>query len=68
MPNSENKIIISCFNCGAELVCGAINGDATCWCDSLPNIMPLNKEATSCYCQACLEKVMQEKAMPKVKS
>ena len=60
--NDENaKATISCFQCGAELVCGAVNGDTTCWCDSLPKIMPLNEEATSCYCRECLEKVMQEK-------
>ena len=65
MPNPENKSTLSCFQCGAELLCGAVNGDATCWCDSLPNIMPLNEEATSCYCQKCLEKVMQEKSRQK---
>ena len=59
MNSPKEKPTISCFQCGAELVCGAVNGDATCWCDSLPNIMPLNEEATSCYCQACLEKVMK---------
>lgn len=61
MPNPEKKITISCFNCGTELICGAENGDPTCWCDNLPNIMPLNAEANSCYCQACLEKELQKK-------
>jgi hypothetical protein len=61
MPNPENKSTISCFNCGAELVCGALNGDASCWCVNLPNIMPLNADATSCYCQICLEKKLQKK-------
>jgi hypothetical protein len=61
MKDTKPKPTIACFQCGTELVCGAANGDATCWCDSLANIMPLNKEAASCYCQACLEKVMQEK-------
>lgn len=61
MENENAKPTISCFNCGAELVCGAVNGDETCWCDSLPNIMPLNEQATSCYCRECLEKVLEEK-------
>lgn len=61
MPNSEKKTTISCFKCGAELVCGAVNGDATCWCDSLPNIMPLNEESMSCYCRDCLEKELLKK-------
>jgi hypothetical protein len=58
MKDENAKAIIFCFQCGAELVCGAVNGDATCWCDSLPNIMPLNEEATSCYCRDCLENLL----------
>ncbi|KAA9325390.1 cysteine-rich CWC family protein [Adhaeribacter soli] len=61
MKDENAKSTISCFQCGAELICGAVNGDATCWCDSLPNIMPLNQEAASCYCQTCLEKELQKK-------
>jgi hypothetical protein len=64
MPNSEKKPTISCFQCGAVLVCGAVNGDATCWCDSLPNNMPLNEKATSCYCRTCLEQILEKKIKP----
>lgn len=61
MKSENAKATISCFQCGSDLVCGAVNGDATCWCDGLPNIMPLNPKATSCYCQNCLEKALQKK-------
>ncbi|MFC5270548.1 cysteine-rich CWC family protein [Adhaeribacter terreus] len=61
MPNPENKPTIPCYKCGTGLLCGAVNGDAICWCDSLPNIMPLNEDATSCYCKSCLEKELQKK-------
>ncbi|MBK0404468.1 hypothetical protein I5M27_15825 [Adhaeribacter sp. BT258] len=60
MKDENAKTTISCFHCGAVLVCGAINGDAICWCDSLPNLMPLNEKTTSCYCQECLEKELQK--------
>jgi len=61
MKEETAKPTISCFNCGAALVCGAVNGDAICWCDNLPNVMPLNEKAASCYCRECLEKMMNEK-------
>ncbi|HSI90883.1 MAG TPA: hypothetical protein VK927_07170 [Adhaeribacter sp.] len=61
MQNPQKKPTIFCFQCGAELVCGAMTGAVTCWCDRLPNVMPLNEAAGSCFCQDCLEKIIAEK-------
>lgn len=60
METPEKPLItISCFKCGEALVCGAVNGNETCWCAALPHRMPLDKKATSCYCLECLEKTLQ---------
>jgi predicted Fe-S protein YdhL (DUF1289 family) len=48
-----------CGQCGDALVCGPLEPGGDCWCDRLPNIMPLQPEADSCLCPACLEQAIQ---------
>jgi hypothetical protein len=44
-----------CERCGAAFRCGAIAGDATCWCASLP-ALPVERLLADarCLCPACL--------------
>jgi hypothetical protein len=44
-----------CERCGAAFRCGALAGDAACWCASLP-ALPLGKlrPGARCLCRACL--------------
>lgn len=55
-------VTIFCLKCGEALFCGAVNGSETCWCDALPNVMPVSEEAASCYCKACLEEILKVKS------
>ncbi|WP_277189506.1 cysteine-rich CWC family protein [Caballeronia sp. BR00000012568055] len=47
-----------CERCGAAFHCGAIAGDATCWCASLPALgiecIERLKPDARCLCPACL--------------
>jgi hypothetical protein len=45
-----------CPECQTEFGCYT----SQCWCDKLPNIVPLDPDR-SCLCQACLEKVIDKK-------
>jgi hypothetical protein len=44
-----------CERCGATFRCGALAGDASCWCASLP-ALPLDRlrPGIRCLCPACL--------------
>ena len=54
------EIISHCANCGTSLFCGAVNGNAECWCMELPRVMPIDENA-SCFCKNCLEKEIENK-------
>lgn len=43
----------NCSFCGAAFSCGADSGQ-TCWCASLPNVMPYPSKS-DCLCPACLK-------------
>lgn len=50
-----------CPECGAEFRCGAVAGEATCWCFDLPNVIPLDQigddqQPAGCLCPECLQK------------
>jgi len=45
-----------CPECKAGFGCFT----SECWCDELPNIVPLDP-GRSCLCPACLEKVIDQK-------
>lgn len=64
--NSKNQhTVISCKRCGAKFNCGSNGNNSECWCHDLPNTMALTKEAKSsedCYCQQCLEEIINEKS------
>lgn len=46
-----------CPACNTEFEC-ITNGDEPCWCEKLPNIVPL--DSSSCLCPACLEIKIKE--------
>ena len=52
--------IMNCISCQAPFKCESQQG--SCWCFSLPNILPLTKDA-NCLCKACLiDKINDELA------
>lgn len=54
-----------CPRCNSTFSCGANTGK--CWCCELPNIMPLDDTATSCYCPKCLTELIKEQKKPMLK-
>ena len=42
-----------CSACGADLVCGPADGEAECWCEALPKILPFT--GADCLCPKCAE-------------
>ena len=56
----------ACPACGKPAECGMAKGEPTCWCFELPPVMPMPPSATEarCYCRACLEKLVGERATP----
>lgn len=48
-----------CGQCGDDLFCGPEEPGGDCWCDRLPNIMPLQAEIDSCLCANCLQQAIQ---------
>jgi hypothetical protein len=46
----------SCERCSSEFSCFT----SDCWCNELPNIMPLD-EKRGCLCPVCLEEVISQK-------
>ncbi|MBI4741187.1 MAG: cysteine-rich CWC family protein [Betaproteobacteria bacterium] len=43
-----------CPGCGQSFTCGAVNGDARCWCMEQPSGVFEPSAGASCYCPACL--------------
>ncbi len=54
MKQMTNK---TCPQCGTEFTCNVTNGDATCWCFDLPNVIILDAidPPTDCLCPTCLQ-------------
>ena len=50
MPNGQK----SCSRCGLAFTCGLAAGESSCWCASLPRIMPVDGTA-DCLCPGCLQ-------------
>jgi hypothetical protein len=34
------------------------NGDESCWCFELPHALPVSRSDAHCFCQACLERLI----------
>ena len=52
--------IMNCISCQAPFKCESQQG--SCWCFSLPNILPVTKDV-NCLCKACLiDKINDELA------
>jgi hypothetical protein len=48
----------TCPQCGAAMRCGAVSGDATCWCFDLPRVIAVPTPQASCLCPACLQQLI----------
>ncbi|MFA6456568.1 MAG: cysteine-rich CWC family protein [Bacteroidota bacterium] len=52
-----------CSHCGAHFECGAKAGKETCWCFSLPPVVPQEND-DRCLCPTCLNdriRLLQER-------
>jgi Cysteine-rich CWC len=51
-----NGAATRCARCGAPMHCGALAGDARCWCMTVP-ALPAEalRAGLGCLCRACLE-------------
>jgi len=47
-----------CDQCGTGFSCYTSN----CWCDTLPNIVPLDPDK-GCLCPACLQALIEQKTI-----
>ena len=56
-PKESNS---KCSSCMRHFNCDVANGCTSCWCMSLPHVLPINLDA-KCLCRECLEKMMAEK-------
>jgi predicted Fe-S protein YdhL (DUF1289 family) len=43
-----------CQRCGDTFRCGIGDGEESCWCARLPNVMPMAEDGGDCLCPACL--------------
>ena len=59
---NQQKPNIECSQCGAAFRCGATAGEKSCWCASLPKVMPVPKEgeAQGCLCPDCLKSLIEK--------
>ena len=51
-----------CPGCGTAFDCGAIAGLQTCWCMEKPTGFLAMEAGSSCYCPACLDKLISEQS------
>lgn len=52
----------TCPRCGADNRCG-FGGDRPCWCAAgFEPLLPLPGAAASCYCKACLQALLAQRA------
>ncbi|RYX89978.1 MAG: nicotinate-nucleotide--dimethylbenzimidazole phosphoribosyltransferase [Comamonadaceae bacterium] len=42
---TDPATVTNCPRCGAGLRCGMVSGDATCWCYSMPHVVPVPASA-----------------------
>lgn len=52
-PRSICELCHGSFECGKD----SKNG---CWCDKIPNVMPVPTDTGSCLCPDCLQKKVKE--------
>ncbi|AXK40391.1 DUF1289 domain-containing protein [Crenobacter cavernae] len=43
-----------CERCDAEFACGSGGRDGRCWCNELPQVLPLAADGGDCLCPNCL--------------
>jgi uncharacterized protein len=66
--DKTGQSIIICKQCGFIFGCGHNNVNGQCWCNNLPNIMPLKEgvqNSEDCYCPRCLEEIISKKIAAK---
>jgi hypothetical protein len=57
--NCEMVTLKICSKCNASFKCGATEANGSCWCTSLPNIVPM-PENEDCLCPDCLTLKIRE--------
>ena len=54
----------TCPQCGADLRCGVVSGDANCWCFDMPRVVAVPSadpaQKASCLCRACLAQLIDQ--------
>ena len=51
--------ISTCPKCGEEFECAAVAGNKTCWCATMPNVMPCcGGSDAACFCPDCLQEAI----------
>ncbi|BBF84255.1 hypothetical protein DLM_0602 [Aquitalea magnusonii] len=50
-PQAQAKV---CQQCGDSFSCGASGPAERCWCEKLPQVIPLGEEGADCLCPSCL--------------
>ncbi len=55
--NRPKEFNSKCHICERHFTCDITNGCASCWCMTLPAVLPVSED-TKCLCQECLEKII----------
>lgn len=58
---AKNHVFVNCKKCRAKFKCESNDSNRDCWCNNLPNIMPMSRDTATpedCYCPTCLEKII----------
>jgi Predicted Fe-S protein len=50
-----------CSACGTTFECGSGGQQGGCWCQDLPNLMPLTFDSGDCLCPECLANALARK-------
>lgn len=49
-----------CAQCGQHFTCGSGGKQGGCWCQDLPNLLPLTDSKGDCLCPDCLTKALPD--------
>ncbi len=63
LPKTNQGVLLNerCEQCGIAFVCGMSNPEVSCWCTSLPHVVPKSSSNASCLCATCLVKLIENR-------
>lgn len=64
MDSTASSRTKRCPQCGASFQCTEGVGPENCWCEALPNVMPIG-ELRQCLCPSCLLAVISKRSVKK---